>query len=133
MSPPANPPSRHIERVARLAAQGVDVRDLTSAVQAELTSLLLARSCRFDTDDDTQTQVRLERDGSVTGHGFDLVLPDTLLEIPVRLGPHEFGRFTVDPTPDAIVPLEARIVALMLSDHLAAAIARRHPTVPPLK
>ena len=123
-------PSRHIDRIVQLIGQETDVRDLISAVQAELTSLLLARSCRFEPDDRTGAGVRLERNGSITGRGFDLVFPDNEVEIPVRLGGQEFGRFTIDPTPDTIVPLDARIVAVVLTDHLAAAIARR-PTVPP--
>ena len=124
-------PSRHIDRIVHLVGHGTDVRDLISAVQAELTSLLLARSCRFEPDDRTPVGLRLERNGSVTGRGLDPVLPDVELEIAVQLGDQRVGRFVVEPTPDVIVPLAPRLVALMLTDHLAAAIARRHPTVPP--
>jgi hypothetical protein len=132
-------PSRHIDRIVRLIGEDTDVRDLISAVQAELTSLLLARSCRFEPDGGTPVALRMERNGTVTGHGLDPVLPPAELEIPVRLAEHQLGRFVVEPTPDVIVPLAPRLVAVMLTDHLATVIARAHrpdspghrPTVPP--
>jgi K+-sensing histidine kinase KdpD len=135
--PTAAPPSRHIERVARLAEQGADVRDLISAVQAELTTLLIARSCRYEAEDESNLGpallLRLERDGTVTGRGLDPLLPSEELEIPVRLGGQHLGRFVIQPTTEVIVPLAPRIVAAVLTDHLAAAIVRRHPTVRPPK
>jgi K+-sensing histidine kinase KdpD len=134
-APPAVTPSRHIERVARLAEQGADIRDLISAVQAELTTLLIASSCRYEAEDESNLEpaspLRLERDGTVTGRGLDPLLPGEELEIPVRLGGQRLGRFVVQPTPEVIIPLAPRIVAGVLTDHLAAAIARRHPTVRP--
>ena len=54
--------------------------------------------------------------------GADLELPPTELELPVRLGRHSVGRFLVDPTPGVIVPFDHRIVAVILTDHLAAAL-----------
>ena len=128
-------PSRHIDRVVHLIDQDADVRDLISAVQAELTTLLLARACRFEPDDlagdGPAVRARLERNGSVSGRGSDPVLPSGELELPVQRGTQRVGHFVIEPTPDTVVPIDRRIVAVVLTDHLAAAIARRHPTVPP--
>ena len=129
-TPPAAPPSRHIERVARLVEQGADVRDLISAVQAELTTLLIARSCRFEATERPHLPLRLERDGSVTGRDRDPLLPGEEIEIPVSLGGQQVGRFVIEPTPEVIVPLAPRIVAVVLTDHLAAAISHRRTTSP---
>jgi K+-sensing histidine kinase KdpD len=130
-SPEPNP-SRHIQRIVQLIEQGVDPSDLVSAVQAELTALLLARSCRFDSDDDTVARPSLERDGSVAGRRTDLMFQFGELDLPVRFGTRRLGRFVVEPTPGVVVPFDHRIVAVILTDHLAAALSRSKPTVPPL-
>lgn len=122
--------SRHVQRVALLIGQGADPRDIVAAVQAELTALLLVRSCRFDLGHDIGTRPRIERDGTVTGHGARPSFPATELEIPVCLGKRHVGRFVVVPTPGAVVPMDHRIVAVILTDHLAACLAGR-PTAPP--
>ena len=115
-------PSLHVQRVALLIERGADVRDLIAAVQAELTGLLVARSCRFDAGHTSGGRPRIERDGSISGIGAELELPPTELELPVRLGRHSVGRFLVVPTPGVIVPFDHRIVAVILTDHLAAAL-----------
>ena len=116
-------PSLHVHRVALLIERGADVRDVIAAVQAELTGLLVARSCRFDSGHTGGGRPRIERDGSISGVGAELELPPTELELPVRLGRHSLGCFLVDPTPGVIVPFDHRIVAVILTDHLAAALA----------
>jgi K+-sensing histidine kinase KdpD len=123
--------SRHVQRVVLLIEQGADARDLISAVQAELTGLLLARSCRFEAGHDTSIRPCIERDGSVTGWGATLELPATELDLPVRLGRHVVGRFVIEPTAGAAVPLDHRIVAVIVTDHLAAALSGAKPIVPP--
>ena len=123
--------SRHVQRVALLIEQGADPRDLIAAVQAELTGLLLVRSCRFDLGHDVGSRPRIERDGTVSGRRAELVLPPTELEIPVCVGRHRVGRFVVEPTPGVVVPMDHRIVAVILTDHLAAALATGKPTAPP--
>jgi hypothetical protein len=115
-------PSLHVQRVALLIERRADVRDVIAAVQAELTGLLVARSCRFDSGHTSGGRPRIERDGSISGIGAELELPPTELELPVRLGRHSVGRFLVDPTPGVIVPFHHRIVAVILTDHLAAAL-----------
>jgi hypothetical protein len=121
--------SRHIQRVVDLIAQGLDPRDLISAVQAELTVLLLLRSCRFETGESTGWLPRLERNGMIsTGrpprHHGDLRRPAGEFELLVQAGGGTVGRFVLDPSPGTSVLLEHRVVALILADHLGAAIAR---------
>jgi K+-sensing histidine kinase KdpD len=123
--------SEHVQRVSLLIEQGADVRDLVSAVEAELLGLLLARRCRFEAATEVSTRPRLERDGTVSGRGLEDSLPAAELELPVRAARQVVGRFVVDPTPGAVVPLDRRIVAVILTDHLAAAITGRSPSVPP--
>ncbi|MGH9187486.1 MAG: DUF4118 domain-containing protein, partial [Acidimicrobiales bacterium] len=127
--------SRHIQRVVGLIMQGADGRDVTAAVQAELTALLLLRSCRFEAGDTPARLPRLERNGTVSGRDLvpghrGLTLPEGALELPVQAGGRTFGRFVLDPTPNAWVPFEHRVVAVILTDHLAAAIASHMPSVP---
>jgi len=125
-------PSLHVQRVALLIERGADVRDVIAAVQAELIGLLVARSCRFDPGHTGGGRPRIERDGSVSGVGTELELPPTELELPVQRGRHSIGRFLVDPTPGVIVPYDHRIVAVILTDHLAAAMASDKSAASPL-
>jgi hypothetical protein len=124
------PPSRHIQRVGRLIEQRADERDLTAAVEIELTSLLAARSCRFEAGPvDLQREppvVRLERDGTFSGPTGDA----DRLEIVVQTATRDIGRFLVDLNPGAAIPFERRLVAVIVVDHLAAAIDSRHPSTP---
>ena len=99
------------------------MRDVIAAVQAELTGLLVARSCRFDPG----TPVAVVRASSGTGRS-QASAPSSSSRRPnwssrCRLGRHSVGRFLVDPTPEVIVPFDHRIVAVILTDHLAAALA----------
>jgi hypothetical protein len=123
-------PSLHVQRVALLIERGADVRDVIAAVEAELTGLLVARSCRFDSGPDVGDRPRIERNGAVSGHGVERELPSTQLELPVRLGRHRVGRFLIDPTPGVVVPFDHRIVAVILTDHLAAALTSHRSATP---
>jgi hypothetical protein len=124
-------PSLHVHRIALLIERGADVRDVIAAVQAELMGLLVARSCRFDSGPDAGGRPCIERDGTVSGRAASLELPPTQLELPVQLGRHRLGRFLIDPTPGVVVPFHHRIVAVILTDHLAAALVGAKPVVPP--
>lgn len=124
--------SRHIQRVVHLIEQGADPHDLISAVQAELTGLLLARSCRFETGEATCPRLRIERNGAVSGRDAALPFPPEDLELPVCRGSHIVGRFVLTPTTGVSVPLEHRIVAVILTDHLAAAVASHQASPPKL-
>jgi hypothetical protein len=124
--------SKHIQRVVDLIAQGVDPRDLISAVQAELTVLLLLRSCRFETGEPAGCLPHLERNGTIsTGHHprhhGDGRRPASEFALLVQAGGVTVGRFVLDPSPGTSLLLEHRIVALILADHLGAAIAAHAP------
>jgi hypothetical protein len=124
-------PSLHVQRVALLIERGADVLDVIAAVQAELTGLLVARSCRFEPGGTHGDGPRIERDGSIPGVDAGLELPPIQLELPVRPGRHSAGRFLVEPTLGVIVPFDHRIVAVILTDHLAAALASHKPAASP--
>jgi K+-sensing histidine kinase KdpD len=132
-APPTRPrpnQSQHIARVVHLIEQGNDPRDLISAVQAELTGLLLARSCRFEPGEAASPLPRMERNGTVAGRDAARPFPHEDVELPVRRGSHNVGRFVLTPTPGVSIPLEHRIIAVILTDHLAAAIASHAPSAP---
>ena len=120
--------SRHIERIVHLIQQGDDSNDLISAVQAELTGLLLARSCRFEAGDPTSTLPQIERNGTVAGRDGALPSQPEQVELPVRRGDRYVGRFVLTRTDGASVPLEHWIVAVILTDHLAAAVITHRPS-----
>jgi Domain of unknown function (DUF4118) len=122
--------SRRIERIALLIEQGADPRDLISAVEAELTALLLARRCRFEPGEAADSLPRIERDGTIAGRPSSLPLPPEDIELPVRWQGRWIGRFVITPTGGASVPPENWIVAVILADHLAAAVTTRKPTAP---
>jgi hypothetical protein len=130
LSPVGPNPSRHVDRVARLIEQRTDPRDLVLAVEAELTALLAARRCRFEPGEASAARPRLERSGSVIGHGDEPALPPVEVELPVLAGTHRIGCFVIDPTPDALVPIAHRITALILADHLGRALAARKSSSP---
>ena len=132
-APPAgcNPnQSRHIERIVRLIEQDADPRDLTSAVQAELTGLLLLRGCRFETGKSSNPRPRIGRDGRVVGPDGVVPFAHGTLELPVRVRSRDVARFVLTPTPGVSIPLEQRIIAVILTDHLAAAITSRAAAAP---
>ena len=121
--------SRRIERIMLLIEQGADPVDLISAVEAELTALMLARRCRFEPGEAADSLPRIERDGTIAGHPpSSLALPPEDIELPVRWQGRSVGRFVITPTGGASVPMVHRVVAVILTDHLAAAVTTRKPT-----
>ena len=122
--------SRHIERIVRLVEQRVDSTDLVFAVQAELTGLLLAHSCRYEAGEPTSVLRRIERNGTVAGSPALLPSQAEDLELPVSRGDRYVGRFVLSPTVGAFVPQENWIVAVILTDHLAAAVSNHKPAAP---
>ena len=122
--------SRHIERIVHLIEQGVDSNDLISAVQAELTGLLSAHGCRFEAGEPTSVLLRIERNGTVAGSPAFPPSPAEDLELPVSRGDRYVGRFVLSPTVGASVPPENWIVAVILTDHLAAAVISHKPAAP---
>ena len=120
--------SRRIERIVLLIEQGADPLDLISAVEAELTALLLARRCRFEPGEGTGSLPRIERDGAIAGrHPHSPLLPSEDIELPVRWQGRWIGRFVITPTGGASVPIVHRVIAVILTDHLAAAVTTGKP------
>jgi K+-sensing histidine kinase KdpD len=120
--------SARVDRFVRLVRAGADERDLVLAVSAELMTLLRLRSCTYEPGTWTASHRRLERDGTIAGpdrvrHARDGALPDAVIELPVRAGARMLGRFLLVPSPDVTVPQDARVIAVVLADHLATAIA----------
>ena len=123
--------SRRVERIALLIEQRADPLDLISAVEAELTALLLARRCRFEPGEAADSLPRIERDGTIAGRQpSSLPLPPEDIELPVRWQGRWVGRFVITPTGGVSVPMVHRVVAVILTDHLAAAVTTRKSTAP---
>ena len=122
--------SSRIERIARLADQGTDPRDLISALQAELTGLLFARHCEFDEAQSSGTLPRIDRGGGMIDGTTTLHHPPPTLELPVGPASRRVGRFVITTTAGMSIPVEHRIVAVILADHLAAALTTwpSHPS-----
>ena len=99
-------------------------------MQAELTGLLLAHSCRYEAGEPTSVLPRIERNGTVAGSPALLPLQAEDLELPVSRGDRYVGRFVLSPTVGASVPQENWIVAVILTDHLAAAVISHKPAAP---
>ena len=120
-------------RVAELAARGGHPDDITSAVRAELLSLLHLIECTFRTGRLPGLPV-MGPQGTVPNTelryqegGFEL--PREGVALPVHIGDRVFGHLLCVPTPNVGVSNDQRHVAVVLADQLALALASRaHPT-----
>jgi len=119
---------KRIYRLAELAAKGEEPSDVIMAAQAELTSLLHLRDCRFEAPPFKTALEKLERSGVVSWHdyrfrdgGFEL--PPDGVELPVLGRGQVLGRFVLDPTPGTGVSLEQRVVAVALADQVGGVLA----------
>lgn len=123
---------KRIYRLAELVAKGDDASDVIMAAQAELTSLLNLRDCRFEAPPFSSTLERLERSGVVSWSqyrfrdgGFEL--PPDGVELPVLGRGQVLGRFVLEPKPDIGVSLEQRVVAVALADQVGSVLASPNP------
>ncbi|WP_326638595.1 DUF4118 domain-containing protein [Streptosporangium sp. NBC_01755] len=96
-------------------------------VTDQLTTLLQLRGCRFEYGALIGHPPRLERDGTVIwGHRHwdvdRLGLPGQEVELRTFGNGRFYGRFMLDPTPGIVPPLQARLVAVTLSDQAGAAL-----------
>jgi K+-sensing histidine kinase KdpD len=114
-------------RVAELAARGGETADVTSAVRAELLSLLHLSDCTFTTETHPSLPI-MHAKGNVPDtdlryqeDGFEL--PREGFAIPVHLGDQVFGHLACVPLPNIGVSDGQRHVAVVLADQLALAIA----------
>jgi K+-sensing histidine kinase KdpD len=124
-----------LHRVAEQAASGAPLPALVRTLEAELTDLLGLRDCWFEPVGDAASGAsfarplpRLERNGAVAGaHERSFVdgsftLPSEL-ELPVMGRGQQLGRFVLVADAREGASIEARTVAIALSDQLGGALA----------
>ncbi|MEU8269291.1 DUF4118 domain-containing protein [Sphaerisporangium sp. NPDC049002] len=116
-----------IHDTAELAQSARSPDTVVDHVRGQLTGLLHLRGCRFQYGTLIGHPPRLEQDGTVVwGHRrWDvdrLGLPDEEVELRTLGNGHFYGRFLLDPTPGAVPPLQARLVAVTLADQVGAAL-----------
>ena len=122
-----------LHRIGELAASGAGADVLIHAVEGEISDLLGASACRYETAPTTGDVPRLARNGAVEGGshrlvGDDFALPAGTLEIPVMGAGTQLGRIVLETRGDVGVSLERRVVAVALADELGAALAPAAPT-----
>jgi hypothetical protein len=112
-----------------LAAAGADPDDITSAVRAELLSLLQLSDCTFTTDPELHAPVMgphgriADAEHRFRDGGFEL--PRWGVALPVHIGDRSFGHLICVPLPNVGVSSDQRHVAIVLADQLALALAAR--------
>jgi K+-sensing histidine kinase KdpD len=116
-------------RVAELAARDVHPDDVTSAVRAELLSLLHLTDCTFERGPETGLPV-MQPEGLVPHtmlvyHEGGFELPPGGFALRVHVGGRTFGHLICRPTPRTSVTTDEKHVAIVLADQLALAIASR--------
>ena len=117
-------PSLRIDRMARMVANRAGPLEVIAAAQAELGALLGAVECRFEADLRVLPACRLERNLRIVGatdhHGVTL---------PVTLAGRDLGGFILVGV-SSDVPIERRLAAVVLADHVAVALARAASDTP---
>lgn len=122
-----------IRRIYRLAEQVVadeDPADVIMAAEAELTTLMGLKTCRFEAGPGGGLP-RLDRAAFpvVEGHRSQqhpraaVELPEGGAELQVLSRGQSVGRFVLVPTPGRALSLEQRVVAVALADQVGAAFA----------
>ncbi|MEV6861262.1 DUF4118 domain-containing protein [Streptosporangium subroseum] len=112
---------------AELAQSAKSPDRVVEHVTAQLIDLLSLRGCRFEYGSLIGHPPRLEQDGTVVWDrkNWDvdrLGLPDREIELRTIGNGHFYGRFMLDPTPGAVPPLQARLVAVILADQVGATL-----------
>jgi K+-sensing histidine kinase KdpD len=123
-----------LQTVSSVATRGADPFELTGTVAGQMRQVLDVDGCRFTTDPEPRTDVRLGRDGEVTraGHRVDVVrygLPsDIEIELPVESSTGVAGRYLITAATRISRPgLEERRVAVALADQIGLALGARGP------
>jgi hypothetical protein len=128
-----------MRRMAERVAAGAHDQELIDVAIDELTELMSLVSCRFEVVATGPVLPVLERSGRIespyrrVGADGELALPPAGVRLPVVGGGHQVGSLVLEPDPDVGVTVEARLVAVALSDQLGAALAaqaRRSPPTP---
>ncbi len=115
-----------IHHTARLAETAPGPDTVVDHVCRRLVGLLALRGRRFEYGTLIGHPPQLEEDGTISwGHRrWDADrdgLPDEEVELRVLHNGHFHGRFMLRPTPGAVPPLAARLVAVTLADQAGAA------------
>ncbi|MEV4512393.1 DUF4118 domain-containing protein [Dactylosporangium sp. NPDC049525] len=121
-----------IQRTAALVESGAQGRDVVNQVRTQLIDLLQLQGCRFEYGTLLGRPARLERDGSITQGRIRRNpnrdrFPDEEVELRASAGGRFHGRFMLQPTRGAVVPLQARLVAVTLADQAGAALDTAAP------
>lgn len=108
---------------------------MVDQVRQQLTEILGLRDCRFEHGTLLGRHPSLEQDGSVTvgrSH-WDLDRdgwPRQEIELRAQVGGRYLGRFMLQPQPGTVVPpLQTRLVAVSLADHVGAALDTAGPVL----
>jgi len=120
-----------MRRMAERVASGASDRELIDVAVTEITHLMSLVGCRYEVDATGPVLPVLERSGRIesafrrVGPDGELALPPLGVRLPVVGGGHQVGSLVLEPDPVVGVTLEARVVAVALSDQLGAALAAR--------
>lgn len=128
----------HLARIhdtASLVQAGGSPYAVVDQVRQQLTEILGLRDCRFEHGTLLGRHPSLEQDGSVTvgrSH-WDLDRdgwPRQEIELRAQVGGRYLGRFMLQPQPGTVVPpLQTRLVAVSLADHVGAALDTAGPVL----
>jgi K+-sensing histidine kinase KdpD len=117
-----------LHQIAELATSGASGDEVIMAVTDALRDVLALRDCFFERGPSIRPLPRLERNGAVTGTherrfvSGDLSLPAEC-ELVVLARGRQIGRFVLVADARAGVSMEARTVAVALSDQVGAVVA----------
>jgi hypothetical protein len=117
-----------LHQIAELATSGASGDEVIMAVTGALREVLGLRECFFERGAPIRPLPRLERNGAVTGTherrfvGGDLSMPPET-ELVVLARGRQIGRFVLVADARAGVSMEARTVAVALSDQVGAVLA----------
>lgn len=119
-----------IYTMSELAASGAPAREVIEQTRAELITLLLLRSCRYDDGQSQRPRARIGHDGQVIHGGIvwavdQMGLPGPEIELVVQGRGQPLGRFVLTPTPGLPVSLQRRLVAVALADQVVSALTPR--------
>ncbi|MGW6158623.1 DUF4118 domain-containing protein [Streptomyces sp. NPDC055144] len=121
-----------IHETARLVQSAKSSDIVVDHVRCELTELLGLRACRFEYGTLMGRPPRLEQDGKVMvgrrkwdvdGAGW----PEGEIELRAYGNGRYLGRFMLTPGPGAVPPLQARLVAVTLTDQTGAVLDSAGP------
>ncbi|RZB18694.1 DUF4118 domain-containing protein [Streptomyces sp. F001] len=124
-----------IHETACLVQAGASPYDVVDQVRQQLVEILGLRGCRFEHGTLLGRHPRLEQDGSlIVGRAhWDLDKdgwPGEEIELRASVGGRYLGRFMLQPEPGAVVPpLQTRLVAVSLADHVGAALDTAGPVL----